>query len=130
METAKSHPVVADMSKQREAAANAPYTFEHALKDAEWLRSTPDGLLTPEKHKQLAVTLLAAIERSTCFKNATIRGQEVFVLVQQDRAAPSAIVAWAGEADEHGCDPAKTTEAYRTAARWRNQPLENTKWPT
>ncbi len=122
--------VVADCERIRREAAEAPYTIAHAIADAQWVRGTPDGLLVPEKAKQCIDTLLAALERSRCYFNATLRGQEVFVLVQQDRAAPAAIVAWADAALEHDCPQDKVVDAYQMSGRWTNQPLKDTKWPT
>lgn len=125
----KTDNVVAACAALREAP-KPDYTIADAIDDAIWVRRTPDGFMEPEKGKLLIVTLLSALERSKCYLNAVRRGQEVFVLVQQDRAAASPIELWALDAQKHGCPEAKVQEALQTARRWREQQPNVTKWPT
>jgi hypothetical protein len=121
--------VVADATKMREAAATREYTMADAIADARWVERTPDGLLDAERARQIITTLHAALQRSRCYYNAVQRGQEVFVLVQQDRAAPLAITAWANIAGNHGCPQEKVDDAIRVAIAWRGLAPETTKWP-
>jgi hypothetical protein len=122
--------VVGEMAEQREAAAKPPeLSILDAIDDAQWLRRTPDGVVGPERLRGIVDTLLSALERSRCYYNAVRRGQETFVLVQQDRAAPAAIGQWAAIAATHGCPDEKVQSALSTAERWRQQVPTSTKWP-
>lgn len=129
MSPSEANQVTAQTTTQREAT-RPPYTIADAIRDAQFYRTRPDIVVDSRKAKQVMDTLLAGLELSRCYFNAVQRGQEVFVLVQQDRAAPAAIVAWADAAAEHGCENAKVDDAYRMSGRWTNQPTEKTKWPT
>lgn len=121
--------VVADCADARAAAAAVPYTVADAIADAQWVRRTPDAMIGDPKARKVIEALLAALERSTCYLNAMQRGQEVFVMVQQDRAAPAAISTWATVASRHGCAFDKVDGAFRVAERWRSQADHATKWP-
>ena len=121
--------VVADIAEQREAAAKVEMTILDAIDDAQWLRRTPDGVVGPMRMRAIVDTLLSGLERSRCYYNAVRRGQEVFVLVQQDRAAPPAIGQWAAVAAVHGCPDEKVQNALATAESWRHQLATATKWP-
>jgi hypothetical protein len=126
----ESSKVVADMAEQREAAAKpSDITILDAIDDAQWLRRTPDAIVGPDRLRRIIDTLLSGLERSRCYYNAVRRGQEVFVLVQQDRAAPPAIGQWAAVAAVHGCPDEKVQNALSTAERWRQQLATATKWP-
>lgn len=130
MEQKEASKVVADMTEQREASAKpSDITILDAIDDAQWLRRTPDGVVGPERLRRIIDTLLSGLERSRCYYNAVRRVQEVFVLVQQDRAAPAAIGHWAAIAAVHGCPDEKVQNALATAERWRQQLLTATKWP-
>lgn len=120
---------VADAARIRENTPPRVMTIAEAVDWARWARKQPDGYLSPDTTKRVVDTLFAVLESSPSYLQAKLRGQEVFVLVQQDRAAPAAIVAWAEEAETHGCGNEKVNEAYRLAGRWRDQPDANTKWP-
>lgn len=120
--------VVQACAAQREGSVR-PFTIADAIEEAKWLRRTPDGIIAPELAKRTITTLLAALESSKCFFNAVQRGQEVFVLVQQDRAAVPAIQRWATTAGNHGCSLEKVNDAFRTAERWEKQDPAATKWP-
>lgn len=120
--------VVEDCAAMREGP-RADYTIARAIDDARWLRATPDAVISPARCKQIIETLLGGLERSPSYLKAMSLGQEVFVLMQQDRAAPAAIVAWADAAAEHGCPAEKLSEAYGISGRWTHQPLALTKWP-
>jgi hypothetical protein len=129
MEQQEGSKVVADMAQQREAAGKVEMTILDAIDDAQWLRRTPDGVVGPMRMRAIVDTLLSALERSRCYYNAMRRGQETFVLVQQDRAAPAAIGQWAAIAATHGCPDDKVQNALSTAERWRKQLATATKWP-
>ena len=120
--------VVKACAAQREGSVR-PFTIVDAIEEAKWLRRTPDGIIAPELAKRTITTLLAALESSKCFFNAVQRGQETFVLVQQDRAAVPAIQRWATTAGNHGCSLEKVNDAFRTAERWEKQEPTATKWP-
>lgn len=125
--------VIKKMSAEREAraaAAAAPYTIAQAIDQARWLRNTPDGILDPTIARKTIEGLLSALEVSRCYLKAMEKGEEVFVLRQQDRAAPTAIRIWAEIAERKGCDTKKVDEAYRISKRWLMQPERATKWPT
>ena len=119
--------IVAACTEQR--MHQRQFTINDAIEEALWLRRTPDGVLSPDVAKRTIEALYASIERSRCFLNATRRGQEIFVLAQQDRAAPAAIAAWAATARSHGCQSEKVDSAFRTAQRWGAQSVDTTKWP-
>lgn len=129
MDTTKSHPIVSACAESRATAGNAPYTVRCAIEDARRLRSTPDAILDTPGALRMIDTLLAALEANTCYLNAMMRGKRVFVLAEQDRAAPEAIQKWADEATAHGCPEAKILDARRTATEWAAQDLSLTKWP-
>lgn len=120
--------VVKACADQREAT-RPQFTIANAIEEGQWLRRTPDGIIAPELAKRTILTLLSALESSRCFFNAVQRGQEVFVLVQQDRAAPAAIEVWALDAGRHGCKSGKVEDAMQTAHRWRSLQPHMTKWP-
>jgi len=122
--------VVADMAADREAQTKRGMTIQEAIEGALWLRRTPDGHMDTAKLRVLALTLLSALEASTCYFKAMQKGEEVFVLRQQDRAAPLAIDTWANAAEIKGCGHAKVADARAIAARWLKQDLDTTKWPT
>lgn len=121
--------VVLETTEQREAGKDRPMTIGEAFEEARWLRRIPDGVLTPEIAKKTIEVLFAAIDAHPSLCKALERGQEVFVLVQQDRAAPAAIITWAGMARQHGCPEAKCADANRKAVRWLEQPEDCKKWP-
>lgn len=130
MNPADASKVVNDAADNREKIASKPYTIADAIADAQWVERTPDGFMDPMAAKRTIVTLLAALQQSSCYFNAVRRGQATFVLVEQDRAAPIAIEVWAQTAEGHGCAEEKVVSALRTAANWRTQPANVTKWPT
>lgn len=110
--------------------AERPMTVAEAIAQSKHIRGMPpEYLVTPSKLKEINAALLSAIESSPCFLKAMQKGEEVFVLRQQDRAAPAAIAAWAALADDHGCNEGKVTDAFATANRWRAQDPTTTKWP-
>jgi hypothetical protein len=129
MENQQAKEVISDCARMRAEQQDRPMTIREAIDKVRWCQATPDGIFDPIVAKRVMSTLLAALERSRCYYNATLRGQEVFVLVQQDRAAPAAIVAWADEAEAHGCKSEKVTQAYQLSGRWNSQPADATKWP-
>lgn len=128
MAPTEGNKVVAEMSAQR-ASQQPEYTILDAIDDALWLRRTPDGEVSNDRLRRIVDTLLSALQRSQCYYNAVRRGQEVFVLVQQDRAAPWAIRKWGTRAHEHGCPKEKLDSAFATAQRWEAQNTAMTKWP-
>lgn len=120
---------VREMGEQAEAAPSM--TVAEAIREAQHIRAQREEyLVTPQKLKLINATLLSAIESSPCFLKAKQKGEEVFVLRQQDRAAPFAIASWADLADGHGCAHEKVTDARAIATRWRVQHDDQTKWPT
>lgn len=129
MQQEEASKVVTDMAEQRQAAAKPEMSILDAIDDAQWLRRTPDGQVTADRLRRICDTLLSALERSPCYFNAVRRGQETFVLVSQDRAAPHAIMEWVQWAERHGCPDSKCEQAAQTAQKWINQPTTATKWP-
>lgn len=129
MEQQDASKQVQDMAAQRASKPEAEYSILDAIDDALWLRRTPDGVVGADRLRKITDTLLAALQRSKCYYNAVRRGQEVFVLVQQDRAAPWAIRKWGTRAHEHGCPKEKVDAAFATAQRWEQQDQAMTKWP-
>jgi len=122
--------IVADIAEQRDATAKpSDITILDAIDDAQWLRRTPDAIIGQDRLRRIIDTLLSGLEVSRCYYNAVRRGQETFVLVQQDRAAPAAIGQWAAIAATHGCPDGKIENALATAERWRQQLATATKWP-
>lgn len=119
--------VVQECAATREQAAAAPYTVATAIADAQYYRAHPECVVGTQQLKRVVDTLLSAVESSPAFYNAVCRGQEVFVLVEQDRAAPGAIFAWATAAEAHGCK--KVEPARAKAVRWSQSPRVETKWP-
>jgi hypothetical protein len=129
MDQVEANNVVRQCADLRERAANEPMTIATAIERAQSWRKCPELVVDTFTAKIVADTLLAAIERSRCYYNATLRGQDTFVLAQQDRAAPAAIDAWAMLAAAHGCPDDKVQHALVTAESWRVQPMSATKWP-
>jgi len=102
-------------------------TPAEALAEARHILSKPEMMFNEASARQLLAGVVAAIDSSQCFAKAVAAGQEVFVLRQQDMAAPSAIKTWAMLAASNGCGKDKTNEALATAARW--EAGSNRKWP-
>jgi len=105
------------------------YTLVSAVEQALFLRKQPECLLSGPEARALIETLLCAIEAHPCYMKALLKGEQVFVLRQQDRAAPGAINMWAVTAKQHGCTAAKVEEAFRISKRWDHLPDAKTKWP-
>jgi hypothetical protein len=129
MEQETATRIIAESAELREKHALRVMTVQDAIDEALWLRRTPDGILSPDVAKQTIATLHAALEASRCYYNAVRRRQQTFVLVEQDRAAPAAIAAWAATARAHGCPAEKVENAFRVAQEWRSRPEHATKWP-
>lgn len=130
MEAQQVEKVLSETAAQREdAMADKPMTISEAINWALWMRRTPDGLLSPEIQRRTVAALLSALESSPCFFKAVQKGEEVFVLRQQDRVAPKAIRTWAVEAEQHGCGEKKVIHAFQIAKAWEGQDQINTKWP-
>lgn len=122
--------VVRETAANRAAAtAPRPMTIAEAFEEARWLRRMPDGILSPENAKRTIEALYAAIDAHPSLRKALERGQEIFVLVQQDRCAPVAITTWANHAATHGCPDEKIQDAFRTAVHWLEQDTRQQKWP-
>ncbi len=117
---------IAEMAAQR-AAAVRDMTLEGAIALATWAKEHPADN-TSQAGKAL-VLLLQALQRSGCYYKAALKGEEVFVLRQQDRAAVSPILMWAQLARANGCRMDKVDNAMETALRWGEQPEAATKWP-
>jgi hypothetical protein len=124
----KSHPVVASCAEQR-AAASTGYTIAEAINDAEFLRRQPEAILSDSQAKRLIDTLLCALQLHPSYLTAVVRGQDVFPLIEQDRAAPFAIRQWAEVAERHGTPPEKILGAKLRAKRWAESALPSKKWP-
>ena len=75
--------VVADCARLRENAAQHPMTIVTAIERARYWRSQPETVVDSFTAKQVIDALLSALERSRCYFNATMRGQDTFVLVEQ-----------------------------------------------
>lgn len=119
----------AEHRTQTRRAADNPLTIPEAIDLALWIRKTPDCLISHDRLRQLADGLLSALQKYPVYLRAMQAEQDVFVLIDRDRAAPAAIQRWAETADEHGCAPDKVNEAYRKAARWTAQSDAVTRWP-
>lgn len=130
IDAADAKRIVASFTEARRQNAPQPITIAAAIGKAQFLRTQPELILSDRDAKATIGALLAALELNRCFFKALVRGQEVFVLVQQDRAAPHAIAEWAAFAMKHDCEPAKVDDALRTVKRWMDQPDNATKWPT
>jgi hypothetical protein len=126
--TVDANEIVRDTTALREGTRRE-MTIAQAFEEARWLRKYPEGILSPLVARQTIETLYAAIEANPVLRAALERNQELFVLVEQDRAAPAAIQLWADQANDHGCSDEKVTDAYRKSVRWRDCPRIATKWP-
>jgi hypothetical protein len=125
-----THPAVAACAQAREEAAKPKVmTIAQAVDHAAFLERIQDGIVAPDTARAAIRTLLAALQASPCYYKAVLKGEEVFVLRQQDRAAPHAISEWAQWAEQHGCSPAKVDSARTKASRWISQAIDTTKWP-
>lgn len=122
------HPIVSECRDQRAAAA-VQYTISDAVFQARNLRRSSETLLADWEAKRLIDTLLVALEFSPAYLKALVRGQDVFVLAEQDRAAPYAIRQWAEVAGNHKTSPEKVLSARAKAKRWEENPLISKKWP-
>lgn len=121
--------VVRQMAAQRHEVAARPMSLLEAVELAKRVRAMPEVLVDCQEAKEAMKLLLGAIERSQCFFKATLKGEDVFVLRQPDRAAPATIRFWATLAEANGCGKGKVADAFATAIRWQQQPDTATKWP-
>lgn len=123
--------VVQDSIGMREKSQAAiPMTIARAIDHAKFLRRIgQEAVLSTEQARQTIDTLLSALELHPSLLKALLNGEEVFVLRQQDRAAPHAIGEWAQLARMHGCPVTKVDEAIAKATAWINQSTDKTKWP-
>src|SRR4051812_34356031 len=78
-----------------------------------------DVAYSPQAYRDIIAGLMAAMERSPTFVKAMERGQEVFVLVQQDKLAPALLHRWALGAAQHGCKWRKAFDAMQLGLRWK-----------
>jgi hypothetical protein len=116
--------------QEQDKKAAQSMTIPQAIEEAERIRRMPaEYMVTPAKMKLINATLLSALEASSCYFRAAKKGEEVFVLRQQDRAAPHAIDTWAVVARDRGCPEQKVQSAFSKAIRWREQDDATTKWP-
>ena len=104
-------------------------TIAEAITRATDIIASPGMTFGETSARRIITGLLAGLHYSPCYFKALRKGEEVFVLRQQDRAAPDAITEWAELANEHGCEGEKVNSAYQKAKRWREQDLAVTKWP-
>jgi hypothetical protein len=126
MEAGQASKVVQDCAQQREKARES-YTIPEAIADAQYLRRTPDAVLTPGQAKQTIDALLAALEASPCYFKAARLGLPSFTLLPYDRAGHAAIRVWSAAAEAHGCRPEKVADALATVSTWEQRP--DCKWP-
>lgn len=105
----------------------AALTPAQALLEARNLMSHPGMMFNEGTARRVIDGLIRAIDSSSCFAKAIANGQEVFVLKENDRAAPGAILEWMDEAAAHGCRQEKLKSAHEKAMRWETLP--NRKWP-
>lgn len=120
---------IASCAEQRAENMNPrEMTIGEALERAAYLE-TPGVIVDPDTAKAVIRTLTGALQASPCYYKATLKGEEVFVLRQQDRAAPLVIRHWAALADDHGCHADKVHSAQAKASRWQAQDPSTTKWP-
>lgn len=126
-EIQQGHPVVEACAGDRAAIVPAPLTIAEGIFRARQMLRTAEQLGPNER--AVITSLLAAIEYSPTYAKAITRGQEVFVLVEQDRAAPFAIRQWAEVAEKRGAPPEKVLGAQIRARCWEEAPAINTKWP-
>lgn len=122
----ESHPVVAACADQR-AQPPAPFTIAQAISDARLMRKVPECIVSDAQAKRVIDTLLAALESNPRFLNAVLRDKRAFCLIEDDRAAPFGIRAWAEVAGKHGCRPEKVAQAEAMATQWEGDP--DRAWP-
>src|SRR5712664_1805808 len=118
MEKDTAADVVADSARMREETARKTYTIADAIDDARWLRRTPDGVLSPDRSKQVIDTLLAALEASPCYFKGARLGIPTFTLIAYDLAGQIAILKWAEVAEAHGCRHEKVQDALAKVTEW------------
>lgn len=106
-----------------------PLTIPEAMFRARQILATPEMLFDTEGGRRIIVGLLAGIEYSPAYAKAISRGQDVFVLVEQDQVAPYAIRTWAEISGNHGTPPEKVLSAQAKAKRWQENALPGKKWP-
>lgn len=104
-------------------------TIPEAMIRAKDIIAVPDQLFDTNTARRLLTGLLAALQRSRCYWKAMLKGEEVFVLRQSDRAAIEPMLGWAHLAETHGCGQDKVQDALAMAHRWRSQDPSATKWP-
>lgn len=71
------------------ASADEPMTIAEAIGKAQFLRLQPECVVSALEARRVIDALLSAIQSSPTFHKALLAGEEVFVLRQRDRAAPS-----------------------------------------
>lgn len=93
-----------------------------ALELAARCRQQPELLIDGPAARENMIALADAVEASKCYRNAQLKGREVFVLQSDDKIAPTCIDLWADEAKAAGVTPEKVADAYEVAKRWRINP--------
>jgi hypothetical protein len=122
------HKVLAESEKLRaEAAAQPQMTIPRAIDNAEWMRRTPDAVLSIDAAKRTIDALLSALQASPCYFKAARLGLPSFTLLPYDMAGHHALITWAQKAEEHGCRPEKFAQARALAFEWSKRP--DCKWP-
>ena len=119
--------VIQDCQRMREAP-RPEYTVADAVEDAKWVERTPDGVLSPDRARQVIAMLHAALQASPCYYKAAQQNIPTFVLLGYDLAGHEAMIAWIAAASKHGCRPEKLADAIEILSRWKK--LSGLRWPT
>lgn len=89
-----------------------------ALDVARRLLEQPELVLSGQNARDHIIALAKVIEENKCFKNAMLKGREVFTLSSEDALAPSTIIHWSELAHRHSVNPIKVADAIAIADRW------------
>lgn len=119
--------VIADCAEMRDGQ-RPDMTVAEAIAQAQWVRRTPDGVLSPAIAKQTMEALLSALEASPCYFKGARLGIPTFTLLAYDRAGHLAIGEWIKQASAHGCRPEKVADASARLAEFMQR--TDCSWPT
>lgn len=104
-------------------------TTPEAIRRARFLLATPEMLFNEAEGRRIMAGILRGIDGSSCMRKALEQGLDSFVLLETDKAAPSAISSWAMLARSNDyCPKEKVNDALAKALDWEKRP--GRRWPT
>lgn len=93
-----------------------------ALELAVVLEMNPEMIVDGHNAKEHIKVLAKALNASTCYRNAQLKGRQTFCLTSDDSLAPEIIEIWAQRCHLHGVADGKIGGALKMAHEWRQNP--------